>query len=186
MEYLLSMKPKFIPSLVFISFLFGCTSPNTHNGIKEVNADDLVENIDAYIDSRLVTEGTIVHICSVDGKKMKLRTDNGAIIKIVPFDLAEKFDSLLYKKRVIIHGVVKESRISDAMIAEKEQAKVLLCHIDNSSCKDSAWVNRQVQNGRSDSLSMVSTDQLKETMERAGKDYVSVVFIVAERVDIIK
>jgi len=185
MGYLQSMKPKFIPSLVFISFLFGCTSPNTHNGIKEVNADELVENIDAYIDSRLVTEGTIVHICSVDGKRMKLKTDRGVIIKIVPFDPTQSFDTLFYKKRVAIQGVVKESRISDTMIAEQEKSSVVYCSYDSDSCTNSSQVGPKA-NVSDISRSENELANPKQTLERAGKDYVSVVFIVAERVDIIK
>jgi hypothetical protein len=40
----------------------------------EVPADSLVANIDKYHDTRVEVVGLVVHVCGVDGRKMKLTT----------------------------------------------------------------------------------------------------------------
>jgi hypothetical protein len=131
-------------------------------------------------------EGIVVHVCGVDGRKMKLMTASGAIIKIVPRDSSGSFDTSFYKKMVKVQGIARESRIEKSYVDTMEKEKALLCHIDNTPCRDSTWVSGQRQSGAADSLSKRDIERLRSKMEQTGKSYVSVVTIVAERVEIVE
>ena len=164
----------------------GCSNALTSPAFAKVPADSLVANIDKYHDTKVEVEGLVVHICSVDGRKMKLMTESGAIIKIVPGDSSSSFDRSFYKKMVRVHGIARESRIERSYVDKMEREKALLCHIDNTPCKDSTWVSAQRRSGAADSLSKRDIERLRSKMERTGKSYVSVVTIVAERVEIVE
>jgi hypothetical protein len=161
-------------------------SAPTTQAIARISADSLIANVDAYRDRKVEVEGLIIHVCGVDGRKMKLQTDHGAILKIVPADSLAAFDESFYKKRVRVRGIAGESRVDSASIERMEKDKTLLCHIDHTPCKDSAWVNRQEASGAADSLSKRDIDNLKKSMEQTGKSYVPVITIFAEEVEIIE
>jgi len=163
----------------------GCSNALTSQVVTKVSADSLVASIDKYHDTRVEVEGLVVHVCGVDGKKMKLMTESGAIIKIVPRDSSDSFDKSFYKKMVKVQGIAEESRIEKSYIDKMEREKALLCHIDNTPCKDSAWVSGQKEAGAADTLSKRDIERLRSKMEQTGKSYVSVVTIFAERVEIV-
>ena len=164
----------------------GCSNALTSPVFTKVSADSLVANIDKYHDTKVEEEGLVVHICGVDGRKMKLMTEGGAIIKIVPRDSSDSFDKSFYKKMVKVQGIAKESRIERSYVDKMEREKTLLCHIDNTPCKDSTWVSGQRASGTADSLSKRDIERLRSRMEQTGKSYVSVVNIVAERVEVVE
>ena len=164
----------------------GCSNALTSPVFKKVPADSLVANIDEYHDTRVEVEGLVVHVCGVDGKKMKLMTESGAIIKIVPRDSSDSFDKSFYKKMVKVKGVAKESRIERSYVDKMERERALLCHIDNTPCKDSAWVSGQREAGAADTLSKRDVERLRSKMEQTGKSYVSVVTILAKQVEIVE
>lgn len=112
---------------------------------------------------------------------MKLWTESGAIIKIVPQDSLTRFDTSFYKKIVSVQGLVKESRVEKPYIDRMEKEKTLLCHIDHTPCKDSAWVNRQKEAAVADSLSKKDILKLKKKMEQTQKNYVLVITIIANK-----
>ena len=163
----------------------GCRDALTSPAFTKVSADSLVAHIDKYRDAGVEVEGLVVHICGVDGRKMKLMTENGAIIKIVPRDSSDSFDKSFYKKTVRVRGIAKESRIESSYVDKMEREKALLCHIDNTPCRDSTWVSGQRESGAADSLSKRDIGRLRSRMEQTGRSYVSVVTIFAERVEIV-
>jgi len=67
-----------------------------------------------------------------------------------------------------------------------ESEKALLCHIDNTPCRDSTWVSGQIKAGRADTLSKRDVERLRRAMERTGKSYVSAVTVVADRVELLE
>ena len=149
-----------------------------------VSADNLIVNIDKYAKRTVRTEGFIAHICGVNGKKMKLMSDSGEVIVILPHDNSS-FDLSLYEKRIRVYGLVKEERLGKKYIDEKEKEKALLCHVDQRSCKDIKWVREKVEAGVADSLSKKDIEKLRKKMEQQGKDYVSIVSIVCEQYEVI-
>jgi len=149
-----------------------------------ISADSLIVNIDNYVNTRVETEGLIAHVCGVDRKKMKLMTERGEVIVIIPQDTAS-FDYSLNRKRIKVYGLVREERLYEHYIDEKEERKFLLCHVDRTPCKDIKWVNAKVEAGVADSLSKKDTDALRKKLEQKGKGYVSVVSIVCEKYEVI-
>lgn len=73
--------------LILLTTLF-CViySAKTFSQSNKLQADSLIKKIEYYLDKNIETDGVVIHICGVDGKKMKLQTDNGEIIKVVPKD----------------------------------------------------------------------------------------------------
>ncbi len=181
------MRDFFVP-LFMVSFvlLSGCHHSKKADEAVVVNADSLVVNIEKYNNAKVETEGTVIHICGVDKKKLKLKTDDAHIIKVVWQDTSAVFDEKWYKKRVRVKGVVRESRISKEYIERIKQNKTLLCHIDYSACKDSSWVQNKIDAGINSAYSDNQTKLLDEKMRSLNKDYVSVVTIVAEECELVK
>jgi hypothetical protein len=179
------MKQRILLIVLTITFAICYNSQCVSQVLTKVSADSLISNIDKYHDSRVEIVGHIVHICGVDGKKMKLQTENGAIIKISPKDSLVSFDTSFYKKRVKISGIVKEYRIEKDYIDKMEKEKTLLCHIDNTPCKDSDWVNYQVKKGTADAISKKDIEKLREIIKYTQKNYVSIITVFAEKVEII-
>jgi hypothetical protein len=180
------MNSRILMVILLTTLLICCTRIKNDQEIARIAADSLIVNIDNYCETKVEIEGVIIHVCGVNGKKMKLRTESGAIIKIVPRDSLGRFEKSFHKKRVKIQGLVKESRIERAQIDKFEKDKTLLCHIDNAPCKDSAWVNRQKSAGIADSLSGQDILKLKQKMEQTQKSYVSVITIVADTCEIME
>lgn len=180
------MKTKVLTIVIIIPLIISCNSQPANQKITKVDSDSLITHIDKYLDSKVEIEGTIVHICGVDGKKMKLKTDSGEIIKIVSQDSLETFSKDLCKKRLKIHGIVKESRIENILVDKIEEEKTLLCHIDNTPCKDIEWVDRQVKAGIADSLSYKTIKRLKAKMKLTDKDYISIITIIESDYEIIE
>lgn len=151
----------------------------------KVDADSLIENI-AFFNKRLVeTQGKIIHVCGVDGKKMKILTLNKKIIRIEPSDPLVRFNDSLYGKMILVRGMVFESRIHGSVIKNYKIEKRLLCHIDYSPCKDSIWVNKKIKSGASDSISAKDIRRLENKMTETQKDYISVITIVADTYEVI-
>lgn len=163
----------------------GCTITNPTTEVVVLPADSLVVNIEKYSNVTVAVEGVIVHLCGVDGKKMKLMTESGAVIKIVPIDTLASFDEAFYDKRVRVLGVVRESRIETSSIDRMEQQRAILCHIDNAPCKDSAWVKKKQESGAADTLSQHCIDKLRTIMKQTGKNYIPVITIIAEKVELV-
>jgi len=180
------MKSRILIITLLMTLLICCNSIKKNQEIAKVVADSLIVHIDKYCETKVEIEGVIIHVCGVNGRKMKLKTESGAIIKIVPQDSLDNFDNSFYKKRIKVQGLVKESRIEKPYIDKMEKERTLLCHIDNTPCKDSAWVNRQKSAGVADSLSNRDILKLKRKMEQTQKNYVSVITIIAEKCEIIE
>ncbi|RPH29189.1 MAG: hypothetical protein EHM93_17660 [Bacteroidales bacterium] len=174
--------------IIPLTMLFSicCNKKPTSQVFTLVSADSLIERIDKYHNKKVEAEGLIIHVCSFNGKKLKLKTNNGAIIKIVAQDSLFRFDTSFYRKRVRVQGIAQEYRIEKTYIDKVEKDKTLLCHIDNTPCKDSAWVNRQIVDGFADSLSKRDVERLRRKMEQPKKEYISGVTIFAERCEIIE
>lgn len=86
------MKTRIAIVTLLMALLTCCNNVKPTQQFAKVTADSLIANIDKYENTKVEIEGVIIHICGVDGKKMKLRTENGSIIKIVPYDSLQNFD----------------------------------------------------------------------------------------------
>jgi hypothetical protein len=170
---------KLIPLLIVTGLLiYGCGPKE----VKIVSIDTLVSEIEKYDGELVETSGLVAHVCGVDMMKLKLKSESGNIVKVVLNDTTSSFDKKLYKKQLKVVGRVFETRIMRPYIDSVAHEKSLLCHIDNSVCKDSAWVQKKVEYGVADSLSAVDVKRLRDSMNDTGKDYVSVITIIADTI----
>ena len=165
---------------VILASIGSCTNANAI-----VSADSLIVDIDKYARQKVKTEGLISHVCSYNGKKMKLKSDNGEVIVIIPHDNSS-FDHSLNGKRISVYGLVKEERLSKSYIDERERLKSLLCHVDQRPCKDTDWVKSKIESGVAESISKKDIETLRQKMEKQGKGYVSIVSIVCEQYSVIE
>ena len=174
-----------IVSCFALCAMMSCGGRTSTTQIVFVNADSLIINVDNYVNTKVETEGLIVHVCGVDRRKMKLMSDNGEVITVIPHDTT-RFDYSLNRKRVRVYGLVKEERLNEQYILEKEEEKALLCHVDQRPCRDTDWINAKVEAGIADSLSKKDTDRLRQKIEQQGKGYISIVSIICETHEVVK
>lgn len=174
------MRNKALTITFSLIILIACNNQETKEQFIQVDSDSLVLNIDTYCNSNIETEGIIAHVCGVDGKKMKLITKSGEVIKIIPRDSRTRFSKSFRNKSIIVKGQVKETRLDTSYISEIEREKTLLCHIDNTPCKDTSWVNGQIEAGTAESKSNQDIMRLKLKMQQKKKNYVSVITIIAD------
>jgi len=158
----------------------------TNNNSDITDADTLIKNSSAYNNKQVSTKGYIAHICGVDGKKMKLMTASGGIIKLVPKNPEDKFDWNFNNKKVRVVGILKESRIAMPYVEELKREKSILCHIDNTPCLDTAWVNKHKRTGYADTLSAKGITKLSKKIESSNKGYISVATIYVEQISILE
>ena len=180
-----TMKQSIATLTLLAALLIGCNSSKSTDDIAKVETDSLIAHVDKYHNTSVEVEGTVVHICGVDGKKMKLKTAGGASIKVVYTDSLMRFDTAFYNKRVRVLGVLKETRLYKPYIDSMEKSKAAPCSIDSKPCIDSLWIKNKRESGAIDSISRVGIEKLRERMAQAGKDYISVITIVAEKVEVI-
>lgn len=160
-----------------IVLFFSC-QPKQVSETPVIAADTLAMQIDKYAGQEVTVEGKIVHVCPVDGSKMKL-TSNRQIIKIIPSAPNGKFERHWNGKRIRVCGKVHEVRLSRAHLDSLYRAGSLLCHIDFSPCSDTAWVAAKHRQGKAAEIVAHYHSFFKYEMQRTGKDYISVVVLEA-------
>lgn len=167
--------------LLVLSFV-GCSTPNA----ERVLADSLIANSQKYLGKTVEIEGTVVHVCGANAQKMKLKTEKGSVIMIAASAKIPAFSRKLSGERIRVVGLVRESVVDSVSVSKAEKQKSLLCHIDNTPCKDSAWVRRQIDAGRVDSLSQRDIRRLRSTMSATGKSFVATVVVEAVQIEVIR
>jgi len=151
-----------------------------------IEADSLVLHINQFEGTLIETEATVAHVCGVNFQKMKLKTENGEIIKVIPSDSTETFDKSLTKKRVIIRGIARETKLTRAEIEKTKRESKLLCHVDHKPCKDAEWIQRQEKLGHANTILEREYKKLIAKMQQTGLDYISIVIIQADQIEIIE
>lgn len=165
---------------------FSCRPAQENQSIPAVTTDSLAHNLSLFEGKKISIEGKIIHVCPVEGRKMKLSGDGRQIVKIVLPDTMERFEDSWNGKRVKVTGTVREERISRARIDSIEAAGTLLCHIDHTPCIDSVWAGNMHRYGKAEEATRQSVAYLRRIVEKTGKDYVSVIVMVADKVEEIK
>jgi hypothetical protein len=118
------MKKNAVIVLLFIPFLFACGNRKEKQAEEKIySVERLQENIEALVDSTVMIEGEVVHVCRHNGKKLFVigeKPENS--FKIFAED--EKFDVNLEGKFAIIKGIVEEFRV-DQVYVDKLRAEIL-------------------------------------------------------------
>lgn len=176
-------------NIVFIlcGILFlSCRSQSNTDMPPLITADSLATHITQFSGKKVTVEGKIIHVCPVDGKKMKLSGRNRQIVKIILSDSLARFEHSLTGKTLQISGTVSETRISRAYIDSIEAAGLLLCHIDHNPCNDSVWIANMHKQGKAEQNLQRTVTNLRQIMTTQGGDYVSVIVLVADKIKEIK
>ena len=118
------MKKNAIIALLLIPFFFACGSKKEEQAEEKIyTVESLQENIEALVDSTVMIEGEVVHVCVHSGKKLFIvgeKPENS--FKIYSDD--EKFDVNLEGKFILAKGVVEEFRV-DQEYVDNLRAEVL-------------------------------------------------------------
>lgn len=147
--------------------------------------EELTATIDDVVGKRVIVEGTVLHLCSVDRTKMKLKGDGDAVVRVDPVTPGQGFDEGLLKKRVRVRGVVFETRIDEARLAELEKQVAVLCHVDRQPCRSEGYIEGLRKEGKAGEVSARQIAALREKLAKSVKGYLSVVSIQAETVEIL-
>ncbi|NOU60160.1 hypothetical protein [Marinifilum caeruleilacunae] len=176
------MNKRFFLIPIIILGLLSCKEEK----VDVVALDQLIEDVEYFEGKRIETEGLAVHFCGAEEKKLKLKSANGSIVKVVPDNILVQFNAKLKHKKLKLTGRVECEKIERAFVDEIAREKTLLCHIDHTPCLDKDWVKRKQETGVADSLSAAEVKSLRDKMQKSGKDYVRVVSILAEKIEIIE
>lgn len=174
------MKFKFYLIVLFLGFAL-----NTHcQEIKTYSINELKKQAEMLQGKKVEVIGLVAHICGSDGKKLKLKSPSGAVLKIVSRDTTKRFDSSLKKQLVRVLGVVEVKYIQKSYVDKMEEQGTLLCHIDHKACNDKQWVNNKIETGKDVEIVKKDIAKLRKTMADSGKDYISVVSLRSELLEI--
>lgn len=172
-------KPIFLLLLVA---LFVCN----HEKAKKRSIDELAKAAEQFEGKRVETEGMAVHFCGAGKKKLKLKSEKGSVVKVVPSNLLLHFTARYNHKRLKVVGRVETRRVERSFLDKIDREKTLLCHIDHTPCIDKEWIKRKQETGVSDSLSAADVKKLRDRMQKTGKDHITIVTIIADEIEIIE
>ncbi len=110
------MKKNAFIALLLLPFFFACGNKKEEQAEEKIyTVESLQENIEALVDSTVMIEGEVVHVCMHSGKKLFIigeKPENS--FKIYSDD--EKFDLALEGKFILAKGVVEEFRVDQEYV----------------------------------------------------------------------
>lgn len=174
---------KIIVFVLLLALLSACKNNPASNDVPLVTADSLANNLAQFTGKKIALEGKVIHVCPVQGQKMKLLCSNKMIVKILPDEAGKTFDRSWNGKRIKVQGTVREIRLPKSYVDSIEAAGVLLCHIDHTPCLDTAWIAAKHRQGVAEQIVKKDAGELNNEMQNTGKDYISVITLVADKID---
>lgn len=180
------MKSNLLLILLLVVFSINANGQVIGDNYTSISIDKLVAQADSLAGKKVEVFGLVAHMCGVDGHKMKLKSPSGAILKIVPNNPEDSFDSNLKKQLVSVSGIVEVKRIEKAYVDKMEKEGTLLCHIDHSACKDKPWVNNKIESGAAVEIVKKDIAKLRRMMQVSGKEYINCVSIRSEKIQLIE
>ena len=151
--------------------------------VLKVSLDSLVAGIEHYVEKSVVVEGIVIHVCGVDGKKIKLKGDSGAVIKIVPDEILGVFDGSLKDKKIRVWGIAGEKRIDSAYIDSLQALRKPVCHVDHQTCKSESWREKLEKEGVLDQKMLEAASAMREKVAKSDKGYYSRISILASKIE---
>ncbi|MCK5028983.1 MAG: hypothetical protein KAR57_05060 [Bacteroidales bacterium] len=90
--------------------------------VTKVTVDQVMADMQAYVDKDIVIVGTVNHVCSHGGKRMFIMGEDPEVaIKITPSEEIGVFEKELEGSHVIVKGILKELRIDEAFVVNLEK-----------------------------------------------------------------
>jgi hypothetical protein len=149
---------------------------------KKKPADRYVHDLEPEVGKEVTLEGEIIHVCPVEGKKMKLQLAGGEIICVLPPTGDPFIKAQWDRKKVRISGLLKDARLPRKTILANYQDKKLLCHIDHSPCIDLQWINNRWEDGSAERLLNRDHEALRKKLYDTKRSYVQVFSIIANHI----
>ncbi|MDR3141286.1 MAG: hypothetical protein LBU37_06140 [Tannerellaceae bacterium] len=153
--------------------LFACNKKQT---------DKYTHYLEPEAGKETTLEGEIIHVCPIEGKKMKLRLSDGEIICVLPA-IDEPFAKTQWdQKKVKITGLLQEAQLPRTTIVANYQDKKILCHIDHSPCTDIRWIENRWKDGSAERLLERDNENLQQRMYKTKLNYVQIFSITANQI----
>ena len=135
------MIKKVLGILAVTGLLISCGNKTQKNetaqekDVVKVTVEQLMADMQNYVEKEIVITGTVNHVCEHGGKRMFIMGENPDVaIKITPNDEIGIFEKELEGSYVVVTGVVKELRIDEAYVVNLE--KELAEGADNEAIHD--------------------------------------------------
>lgn len=158
-------------------FIAGCKNKATAQ-----SADDYVYYLEADVDKTITLEGKILHVCPIEHLKIKLRLDDGEIIRVFNADKSP-FDKEWNGKTVRVKGKLEKMDIPRETINKNYKEKKLLCHIDHTPCIDEKWIQNRWKDNSAEDMLERDNKKLQKKLRDTKRNYVQVFTIQSEHIE---
>lgn len=166
------MKTKLLALVMLL--MAACQTPSTEQTQTPTDsvlkADQLLDTFESVVDKEVSFAGTVVHVCKHGGKKLHVvGTDGERRIVVHASDATGVFDQQMEGSEVRVRGTVKETRIDENSLNEREQ-EFLANHKGEEQTEDYKAEMEYIAN-------------MREEVKNCEKGYLSRFRIEASKVD---
>lgn len=178
------MLKKVFGALLVTALLYSCGTQQkeAETANETITVDNLVANIDNYIDKDIIVSGTISHVCAHGGKRLFLVGENpDLVIKVIPTETLGIFEKDIEGGYANIYGIVKELRIDEAYINDLE--KELSEGVESEAVHDGNHSGQEVE-GAVDSTQIQKIADMRQELAASEKGYISQYWIECNKFEI--
>jgi len=146
--------------------------------------DSLAEK---FVGKKIKLSGVVDHVCEHDGKKMFLVDENSeARVKIIPSDNMAAFNQDLIGETVDVTGFVKQFKVDEAFLMEKEEAMKDGLKTEGEGMHNHDGDSNEKSEDNSMNKEKRQLDNLRKMLKESGKDYLSFYSVEAVKYNIVK
>jgi len=154
---------------------------NENDAVK-VTVDQVVADMQNYVDKNIIIEGMVNHVCAHGGKRMFLiGSDPEAAIKVTPNEEIGIFEKELEGSTVSVVGVLKELRVDIAYVENLE--KELSEGTDNEAIHDHS-AGTHDENAENEKKAQI--DAMRTQIAESENGYYSQYWIEASKFNVIE
>lgn len=184
------MIKKLFGVIAIIALLASCANKeqkkeeNTNNEIAKVTVDQVMSDIQNYVDKDLLIEGTVTHVCAHGGKRMFIMGTNPDVaIKVTPNEEIGVFDRELEGSHVAVTGVLKELKIDETYVANLE--KELAEGSDNEAVHDHSG-DKKEETHEADEQKQQQIEAMRQKIAESENGYYSQYWIEASKFEVLE
>ena len=151
----------------------------------KVTVDQVMADMQAYVDKDIVIVGTVNHVCSHGGKRMFIMGEDPEVaIKITPSEEIGIFEKELEGSHVIVKGILKELRIDEAYVVNLE--KELAEGADNEAIHDHSGGEHEEEYSEAevDSSKIHQIEAMRTQITESENGYYSQFWIEANKFEV--
>ncbi|HAF30152.1 MAG TPA: hypothetical protein DCG75_14015 [Bacteroidales bacterium] len=148
--------------------------------VTKVTVDEVIKDMQAYVDKNIQIGGMVNHICAHGGKRMFIiGTDPDVAIKITPNEEIGIFEKELEGSNVLVTGTVKELRIDEEYVKNLENE--LASGADNEAIHDHSAGTHDEE---ADNEKKAQIDAMRSRIAETENGYYSQYWIEASKFEI--